>query len=408
MSTDIASAPRPKPTLYSEIFLIPLAMGFQYFSCTDLYFITNTIGKIDPSSTTMITNTFLLGWFLISFIGKVSGAYFFGKLAEQLSFFTLMRLITIGYIFIAFLILTILITGADFYVAYKSFYIARFLYSLLMYASIILPAVYLFNKYPMPQHILIGTYIILANYIARFFSHVLVTCVPHLQMKAWYSLPLIVTFISFFIYRYVEKHSSSLNKPEMLKKHSASLKHKKICALVGAGWDIGLIYYYFFITPYLKNICIIECSDAVGGNSIFYTAYLLFLYPAAKVCEKFGAFKTMITSLFCVLGLGFLIPFVVVSHTFCLIPRILLAFFSACLLAPSLTILYQLFKNTNSLFDTIFWFALGSSISTLLISFGSRIGFSYYFPLTGAWIFAVCILACLMGVLRYSRTAKDT
>ncbi len=47
-------------TRYSEIFLISLAVACLHFSCADLYFQASTLGTIDPSTTTAITNTFLL------------------------------------------------------------------------------------------------------------------------------------------------------------------------------------------------------------------------------------------------------------------------------------------------------------------------------------------------------------
>ncbi len=321
-----------------------------------------------------------------------------------------MRLTTIGYALVAILILTVCITRQEFYSSYKCFYVARFFYAYLMPATIILPTIYLFNRWPASQHILIGTYIVLAMFIGRFLSRTLAYWMPHSQMKVWCFLAIAITCIPFVIYAHVEKYSSSTtNKSEKPKKHSISLRDKMIYTFIGFGWSVVLVYNYTFITPYLKNICIFASAvkkyNLLSGSSVFYVTQLLFLYPAAKICEKFGAAKTMVASLIYILILGLIIPFIIPT-IFCLIPQILLAFFSACLFAPSLVILYQLFTNTKSVFDTVFWFTLGSSISTLCLSLGSRFGFVYHFPLAGMWVFVEIILICLIGIFGYTKNKE--
>jgi hypothetical protein len=46
--------------------------------------------------------------------------------------------------------------------------------------------------------------------------------------------------------------------------------------LVGVGWNVGRIYYSYFMSPYMKDIAIIENSALILGNSLFFTVQLLF------------------------------------------------------------------------------------------------------------------------------------
>lgn len=89
MAITLTRKPHSSSNEHIEIFLILLAIFCQIFSCIGLHFITNTYGVVDRSSITIITNAFLVICFMLSFVGKVSGAYFFGKFAGQSHFLQL-------------------------------------------------------------------------------------------------------------------------------------------------------------------------------------------------------------------------------------------------------------------------------------------------------------------------------
>ncbi len=395
----------------SELFLIPLAITCQFFACAGLCFMkTYAISHEIPCLTTFSTliDTFLFGWLAFSFIGRICGAYFIGKYANKVSFFNIIRLITIGHILIALLVVTVCITGEDFYRAYQSFYLARFLYSALMLVTIILPALYLLSRYPESQHIMISTYIGVATFLGKFFAHILTSYVPTPHMQVWYWLPVLLSCLSLGIYTYVQKHTPLLiKKTEPLIKYPSTLTHKKVWAFtIGAACNAGISYYYSFLSPYLASIVIVKNYGLIWNQPPFYAALGLFLFPAAKICQKFGVLKTMSVSLISMFILGVSIPFMEISDTAYIISQIFFAFFLAGLLSPSLAILYQLFKNTHNMFDAIFWFSLGSSLSMLCLSIGSRIGFMLHFPLAGMWIFAANILMCLVGISTNSFSRK--
>jgi MFS family permease len=139
----------------------------------------------------------------------------------------------------------------------------------------------------------------------------------------------------------------------------------------------------------------------------FYLAFGLFLLPSIKICQKFGAFKTMGVSLVCMFILGVSIPYMNISDSIYIALQIVFAFFLAGLVTPSLAVVYQLLKEANNIFDNIFWISFGSSVSMLFLAVGSRIGFMLHYPLTGMWIFAANILMCLLGILAYVRFEKN-
>lgn len=395
-----------------DLFLIPLAVACQFFSCAGLYFMkyyATSLGPLNSITLATLVNTFLFGWFAFSFIGRVCGAYGIGKYANKVNFFTLIRQITIGHIFVALLVATVCITGEDFYRAYQSFYLARFLYSALMPVTIVLPAIYLFSRYPDSQHIQISAYIAFATFLGKFLAHILVSYVPTPQKQIWYWLPVLASFVSLGLYTYLQKLSPIvIKKTEMIIKYSSTLIHKKILAfIIGAACNAGITYYYSFLTPYLANIVIVKSYGLIKGQPPFYIAFGLFLLPAIKICQKFGVFKTMVISLACIFILGIAIPYMNISDSVYIVLQIVFAFFLAGLVTPSLAVVYKLLKDTHNIFDNIFWVSFGSSVAMLFLAIGSRIGFILHYPLTGMWIFAANILICLLGIFAYVRFEKN-
>lgn len=392
----------------SDLILIPLAVVFQFFSCSGLYFIRAYADQADPLSilTTVstLTSTFLFSWFTFSFIGRISGAYFFGKYADKNNFFKVMRLVTLGHIFVAFLVVTICIIEEDLHNKYQVFYLARFFYSSVVHVSIILPAMCLLRKYPESQHVLISTYLALAMFLGKFFAYIFSCYVSSIYMHTWHWISVVGSSLSLGIYTYLEKYSGHfLNKIETNLTYSTpSIRKKTLAALIGAACNAGIYYYYFFLTPYLADIIIVQHYCCIKGQSPFYTAFGLFLLPSAKICQKFGIFNVMTGSLFGMLILGVSIPCMAISTLSYTTSQIIFALFLAGLVAPSLAVLYQLFKNTKGMFDAVFWFSLGSATCMLCLGIGSRVGFALNFPLFGMLIFATSITMCLVGAYSYS------
>ena len=391
-----------------DLLLIPLAIFFQHFSRTGLYFIKSKATPSDSASMLMMlsdSNTsFLYYWFVIAFIGGVSGAYFFGRYANRNNFFKVMYLNSIVHIFFAVLIVFVCIIEEDFSNNYQIFYLVRFLYSFLGYILILLPAIYLFEKYKKSQHILISACIVLATLLGKslaysFFYYKLTS------MYAWYWLPVTGSFLSLGLYVYMGRYlSPSVEKTTVVFKYSAASIHEKVLGLlIGAACNAGIYYPHFFITPYLRDIAMIN-NYTIKTQYLFYIAFGVFLLPAVKICQEFGTFKVIRISLSWMLILGISIPFFPFSNTGFTILLIAFSFFLAGFVTPSFAVLYRLFKNTKNMFDIIFWFSLGSIINALCLGVGGRFGFIFNFPLTGMLIFAASILMCLIGIITYNNS----
>jgi hypothetical protein len=396
--------------LKSEIFLISLAIFCQCFSYIDSCFITNSFDDVGASSSKLVIDAFIFSWFIVSSAGKIAGACFFGKCADNFSFFTVMPLMTAFSLCHSILILIIVNLGGDFSVSYNPLYLVKFLSTCLLYATMILPAMYLFDRYSSSKRILIGACIMLAYFLSRFVSYALAYYKPITDTKFFSFLAIALSCIPFFIYAHLKKRSSPVCKTELTKKYSYTSGSRAICILVGVGWNVGRLYYSHFISPYMKNIFIVENTGLILGNSLFFTAQLLFLLPAASVCKKYGTYQTLFVSLFSLAILGFLIPIFATTKSLLIASVTLFSFFSACLFIPILTILYEVFKSTKSLFETLFLFAIGSAVSKLFFILSCKHGFAagkslISHPTAGISAFSVCIALCFVGIY-YSEFLK--
>ena len=394
----------------AEFVLIPLAVFFQFFACCGTYFLKScSTGAINPSSIslTVLAHTFLIYWVAFSFVGRIFGAYFFGKYADKVNFFKVSQLVGTLHILVSLFIVTVCIAGEHSYLNYNGTYAACFFYSSLMPVTLILPAIYLLSRSPESQHIFISTTLILATFLGKFFAYTLVHYTPAPRLQIWYWLPVFSGVLALGIYRYVEKHiPSAVHRTETIKYSASSIYTKLLALAIGAAGNAGITYYYSFLNPYLTDIAIIQNFVLIKNQPPFYIAIGLFLLPAAKICQKFGALNTMSFSLTSMIVIGVLIPFFAISDFVYTIFQILFACVLANLMAPSLAIVYQLFKSTKSKFEIIFWFSLGTSLSMLFLGAGSRIGFSLHFPLAGMFIFAIIISVCLAGILTKSFSRK--
>jgi hypothetical protein len=224
-------------------------------------------------------------------------------------------------------------------------------------------------------------------------------------MYVWCWLPVAGSVLSLGLYAYVGKYlSPSVKKKQAILKYSTPSMHEKILGmLIGVAGTAGIYYPHFFITPYLRDIVVLQ-DFTLKTQYLFYIAFGLFLLPAAKVCQKFCAPKIMTVSLWWMLILGVSFPFLPFSNQGFTVSLIVFAFFLAGFVTPSLAVLHQLFKNAKNLFDIIFWFSLGSIISAMCLGVGGRIGFILNFPLTGMLIFSASIVMCLIGIITYNNS----
>ena len=377
-----------------EIFLISLAIFCQCFSYVDWYFIKTIFDVVDTKQAHLVIDVFLPYWLIVHSSGKLAGAYCFGKLLQQ-NYFKIMRYITLTFLGAVVLILIVLLREQDFYSSYRTLYPLCFLTSMPFYALPIISSIYLFDRHPPSQHILIGTSIIFAVFSSRFLFRFFVKAVPFEQTQIGCVLATFVTCLAFLIYAYVEKHSAP-SESKRINKRPFSFPQKINCIFIALGWNLGCYYNCHFIEPYMKNIYVVD-HYVLAGFPICYLAKLLFLVPAAALCKKFGVLKVLTVSLYSMLAVGLLIPFIELTKNSFSFMLTLLGFCSACAFVPILIIMYQYYQTTKNLFATLFWFAFGATLSSLIFSAASHFALSLGFALVAMFVFIAFILLCLIG-----------
>ena len=381
-------------TFKSEIFLVSLAIFCQCFAYIDWYFIKTIFDVIDTKQTHLVIDVFLPYWVVVHSSGKLAGAYFFGKFIQQ-NYFKVMRFITLTFLVAVVLISIVLFKGQSFYSSYQMLYFLCFLTSMPFYALPIISAIYLFDKHPPSQHILIGTSIIFALFSSRFVFRFFMKVVPFEQTQVVCVLVTLVTCLAFLIYAYVEKNSAP-SEPKRIKKRPFSFAQKINCIFVALGWNIGCYYNCHFIGPFMKNIYVVDLY-MFAGFTVCFLAKLLFLVPAAALCKKFGSLKVLTVSLYSMLAVGLLIPFMELTKNSFSFMLTLLGFCSACTFVPILIIMYQYYQTTKNLLATLFWFVFGATLSTLIFGLVAHFTKPLNFIFGGMVVFVVCILLCLIG-----------
>ncbi len=351
---------------------------------------------VDAKHAHLVLDDFLPYWLMIYFIGKLIGAYCFGKMSQSLSYFKIMRFISFVYLAAAFLILIILVRRQDFYSSYQTLYCVCFLTSLPFYVLSFLSAMYLFDRHPPSRHILIGTSIIFALFTSRILFRMFMNAVPLEYLKFGCVFTALITSLSLFIYVYVEKHTvQASSHSKTIKKSSLSLVQKLNCAFIGTGWNLGFSYFSYFLAPYMKNIYVID-HYKIGGTSICLIAQMFGLFLAIPVYKKLGTLNTLTVSLCSMLVLGISIPFIGLLKNFFSLLLCVLGFLSACCFVPILTIFHQYYKSSKSL--TLCWVAVGGAISTLIFGIVLHFTNSNGFTFGGMIVFIVCVLLTLIGV----------
>jgi hypothetical protein len=87
-----------------------------------------------------------------------------------------------------------------------------------MPVTIVLPAIYLFNRYPESHHMRISGYIAFATFLGKFLAHALVSYIPAPHKQIWYWLPVVTSLASLGLYTYLQKYASRITKkPETIR-----------------------------------------------------------------------------------------------------------------------------------------------------------------------------------------------
>ncbi len=384
--------------LKSEIFLISLAIFCLKFGNLDWRPSKIIFNVVDTKHRYLVFDNFYPCWFIAGSIGKLVGAYFFGKLTQSLNYFKIMRYICLTYLVSSFLILIVLVSGQDFYASYKMLYFLRFLTALPYYVLPILSAMYLFDRYPASQHILIGASIIFAFFFSGIVFRLLINSFANHYIIIYCVFVAIIPYSVFRIYTYVEKYAVQYpsHSKKIEKSSPLSFVEKLNCTFIAVGWSLSNSYRKYFLISYAKNVCIINIYP-FGGLSTRYFGQIFGALLAVPICRKFGALKTLNVSLCCLFVFGVSIACVGLTKEIFFLAHSVFGFLSVSIYVSILVVLYSYYYNASSLFAVLFLFAVGSS-TTVLICFGvSAFLKPTDFLYAGMFVLIACGLLCFIG-----------
>jgi hypothetical protein len=134
---------------------------------------------------------------------------------------------------------------------------------------------------------------------------------------------------------------------------------------------------------------------------VYYTLCGLFLFPAVKLCEKFGLYKTTSISLGMLFILGMNAIFASPTSTMYLVQQLFFSFFSALFIAPMLVVLHRLYKSCLRFSDTMFWFMLGFSGCTVLAFCEQQMALQKRFSGIGWCVYSASIFLCLIAIHKF-------
>jgi len=383
-----------------ELSLIFIALIGQLFASMNISFLNTYLKGTQGYADAFFASDDLrfVYWMLLTVFGRIFGAYFIGKYADKFGFFKSMIFVSKSFLVLSVFCALFCLTHELSYEINRGFYLLRFFYCFLEPAALILPSLYLLNRSSHLNQYKFSALLIGAVFVAKYASYHLIH-LPSALMEFWYVFPLIATALSWGIYSYLAKNSAPLTAT--IPKSSPMPSQLKILStLFGAACATGAFYHHFFVSYYSVNINIVDANFDLG-SVVYYTLCGLFLFPAAKLCEKFGLYKTARISLGMLFLLGMNSILASPTSTMYAVQQLLFSFFSALFIVPVLVVLHRLYKNFPSFSDTMFWFMLGFSGCTVLAFCEQQLAQQKGFSGIGWCVYSASIFLCLIAIHKF-------
>jgi hypothetical protein len=387
-------------TKTKELIFIFLAIFCQLFASMNMSFLNTYLKGTQGYADVFFASDELrfIYWMLLTIFGRIFGAYFIGKYADKFGFFKSIVFVSKSFVVLSVLCAVFCLTHEISYEINRGFYLLRFFYCFLEPAALIFPSLYLLNRSSHLNQYKLSTLLLAAVFIAKSASYHLIYLPPAL-MEFWCVLPLIATALSWGIYSYLAKNSAPLTATTS-KKSPMPSQLKILSTLFGAACATGAFYHHFFVSYYSVNINIVDANFDLG-SVVYYTLCGLFLFPAAKLCEKFGLYKTTRISLVMLFILGMNAILASPTSTMYFVQQLLFSFFSALFIAPILVVLHRLYKSCLRFSDTMFWFMLGFSGCTVLAFCEQQLAKQKGFSGIGWCVYSASIFLCLIAIHKF-------
>ncbi len=331
----------------------------------------------------------------ISFLTRIAGGYYLGKLADGIGFTKTMKIICLMYVFVGLILVfynmqiipesTILLC------------LAHGIISFLRWSCFVLPITYIFQNYDKAkrhQYSAIGwtaavSGIMLSNFFAIIFTNT--------QPINWCIAYAISGILGFIIYN----HIGSLPKSEKKQTTEEPIsKEAIVLAFLLAGiCGVGLSYQYFFIEHYFSNVMILDTPGQQVIFSPFWITLFFTFIPAAQITKNFKTIKIIQMSLLGILlsvALFYIFPFF--NNFILFIHQVIFAIAFGLFLSPALRFIYRLLHGYNSYFYMNFIFCLGISCFKLL---GGYLAKSKFLPTPLLGTILITLLMTISIILSY-------
>ena len=351
---------------------------------------------------------FVCAWAIGTFFSRITGAYTLGKYAENKGFIATQKILISGYILTTALFFLSCLFADQFHLAKLLMLVISYLNLFLGSAALVLPTMYLMNIYKTSDHVNISRLMIFGSGLGYVLVYaVFAKCNLQIMSGIIFGCSLLCGYIFYCAKKGIinlEKSQTpeEQNSPQIAPNHVAKL----LAVLIGGVCGAGLSHNYFFIEPYVLNVSIINARNFQMGYIFFYIALGLFMILASRICDYVNWSKLIFLSLIGILLVIFSFSVYDFSKdNIYLIYQVLFAFFFAGFLAPSLALIFSLFKDNQPFFNGIFWYSSGISISYLIGYFLSKdlMGiFHHYFLVVSPLVFNAVLCLALMFAVKLS------
>lgn len=323
-----------------------------------------------------------LYWMLALFFGLIGGAYTLGKYGENNGILLLCKIIIIGTV-LPCLLLYFLGSQSNHIINNNAAILGiRFINAFFHPAAFVVSAIFLMKVNNDAISVKISAYTILAAITGMQLSYFVVTYFAKNNLNLWCQLflasSILAASICILCKKTVEEQIKKITTPE--SHITANPLAIALAILIGCIFNAGLRYHYFFVDTYVSDILIAEHDPALG-YLFFYIALSIFLLFAGHLLKQHNQIKILTFSLIGILLVG-ISPIILPIHSLVnyIAYQIIFAFFVAGFLAPSLSVIFTLFKNNQTIFHSTMWFTVGYALSNSISDWlTSQYGFFTHF-----------------------------
>ncbi len=341
--------------------------------------------NVIPEEMLFLSNpsVFISIWIVVIFFSRVAGAYSLGKYAESEGFLKTQKILILGYILTSSLLFLCCSYIGDFYKIKQVVLLISMVNGFLLPASLMLPAMYLTRIYDASLHVKIGALMMICSVFGYGLSYFIFNFVVGCNIKTMGGIFLGASLLGWVAYNLYKKFIVNLVTIDAAKADSIPIKKgsqilpgylaKSLAILIGSIYGAGMYFNYSFGEPYMLDVLMLKKHDLSLIYLLFFIETILSLAIVSKISDYVDRATLMVLSLVGMLLVMLAISvFHVSSVGIYIVCQGLFAFFFASFIAPSLGVIFSLFKNTQLIFNGVFWFPLGASFSLLVGHFFSR------------------------------------